>query len=138
MKEPLVICSSCHCHTRSDERWCPHCEADLAADAALLSVRPRRIEIQRVLFAVAAMGLTSVACGGDTTDPAVLGSCAPSGGTQQFSCSNHCSCGYNGRCDPNGKCIACNCTSSTHQQCQPDGTCSTRPCYGAPPPLAFA
>jgi len=135
MNESLVICGSCHCHLHSDERRCPHCGADLAAEDALLLVHRSRVEIRRVLVAVAAMGLTGAACGGGgTTDHAVLGTCAAQGLTQQLSCSGgQCYCGYNGRCD-NGTCIACSCTDPTHP-CQPDGTCSTHPCYGAPPPF---
>ena len=134
MNESLVICGSCHCHLHSDERRCPHCGADLAAEDALLVVHRSRVDIHRVLVAVAAVGLTGAACGGGgTTDHAVLGDCAPPGMTQQLSCSSQCSCGSNGRCN-NGTCIACSppCTNSI-EWCHSDGTC--RPCYGAPPPL---
>src|SRR5215470_3153482 len=136
MNRSLVICASCRCHVHAGERWCPHCDADLAAEGGLYLVQRRRIEIHRMVLAVAVAGLGPVACGSSTPDVTVQGSCAE---VVSPSCLHNCDCGSRGQCNAHGQCVSCGCAASTpweeaHQYCDAGG-CSTRPCYGAPPVL---
>jgi hypothetical protein len=132
MNGSLVICSACGCHVRTTETVCPHCRADLMIENGIRVPHRTRIEIRRMVFAVAFAGMGTVSCG-NNRDPQVWGSCL-----QYDSCSNsNCTCSLSAFCDPyKGECVACRCDAGVANNCTagPSGQCYHH-CYGAPPVL---